>query len=144
MKLIVPAVYEDGFLERMAELPIAHYYGATATDAGLRANGELPAVADDAFAAYVARAHSQGQQFFYCLNVACLGNREFTAEGSWLVERFAGSPTSDATASCRRTLMVGFAKRRFPKLAVAVERQWHRYVDKALYSRRKAPTSLSA
>ena len=59
MKLIVPAVYEDGYLEGMAELPIAHYYGATATDAGLRANGELPAISDHAFADYVAKVHSR-------------------------------------------------------------------------------------
>jgi collagenase-like PrtC family protease len=136
MKLIVPAVYEDGFLAGMAELPIAHYYGATVTDAGLRANGELPAVTDDAFAAHVAKAQSQGQQFFYCLNVACLRNREFTAEGQrWLVERLGWI----ADVGCDGVVLsnpylIAFAKRRFGKLAVAVSSaNGIDSVDKALY-----------
>ena len=136
MKLIVPAVYEEGFVQGMAPLPIAHYYGASAADAGLRANGELPAAADDAVAAYVAGAHAQGQQFFYCLNVACLGNREFTAEGQrWLVERLGWI----ADVGCDGVVLsnpylVAFAKRRFSELAVAVSSaNGIDSVDKALY-----------
>ena len=136
MKLIVPAVYEDGFLAGMAELPIAHYYGATLTDAGLRANGELPAVTDDAFAAYVAEAHSLGHEFFYCLNVACLGNREFTAEGQrWLVERLGwiGDVGCDGVV-LSNPYLIAFAKRRFGQLAVAVSSaNGIDSVDKALY-----------
>ena len=49
----------------MAGLPISHYYGATATDAGLRANTELPQIGDDGLASWVAQAHGQGQGFFY-------------------------------------------------------------------------------
>jgi collagenase-like PrtC family protease len=136
MKLVVPAVYEEGFLDAMAGLPIAHYYGATAVDAGLRANAELPSIADDALAAYVARVKRQGQDFFYCLNVACLGNREFTAEGQrWLVERLGWI----ADVGCRGVVLsnpylVAFAKKRFPELEVAVSSaNGVDGVDKVLY-----------
>src|SRR6266436_1210824 len=88
MKLVAPAVFDESFLDAMADLPIAHFYGATTSDSGLRANTELPSITDDALAGYIEKAKRQGQDFFYCLNVACLGNREFTAEGQrWLVER---------------------------------------------------------
>ena len=122
MKLVVPAVYEESFLHSMAGLPIAHYYGATATDSGLRANTELPSISDDALAGYVEKAKRQGHDFFYCLNVACLGNREFTAEGQrWLVERLGWI----ADVGCRGVVLsnpylVAFSKRRFPALEVAV------------------------
>jgi hypothetical protein len=102
MRLVVPAVYEADFLDAMLEMPIAHYYGATAVDAGLRANGDLPSIGDDALAGYVATASRQGHDFFYCLNVACLGNREFTAEGQrWLVERLGCRARTASTASTR-------------------------------------------
>jgi collagenase-like PrtC family protease len=136
MKLVVPAVYEESFLDAMAGLPIAHYYGATATDAGLRANAELPSITDDALAGYVDKARAQGQDFFYCLNVACLGNREFTAEGQrWLVERLGWI----ADVGCRGVILsnpylVAFAKKRFPVLDVAVSSaNGIDSVDKVLY-----------
>ena len=136
MKLVVPAIYEDDFLDSMAGLPIAHYYGATATDAGLRANAELPPISDDALAAYVAKAKDQGHGFFYCLNVACLGNREFTADGQrWLVERLG----SIAETGCQGVVLsnpylIAFAKKRFPRLEVAVSSaNGIDSVDKVLY-----------
>ena len=136
MQLVVPAVYEEGYLEAMAGMPISHYYGASTSDAGLRANSDLPNIADDALAAYVAKVHAQDQRFFYCLNVACLGNREFTADGQrWLVERLGWM--SDAGCDgivLSNPYLVAFAKKRFPSLQVAVSSaNGIDSVDKALY-----------
>jgi collagenase-like PrtC family protease len=136
MRLVVPAVYSADFLDAMADMPIAHYYGATAADAGLRANGDLPSISDDALADYVAKAKRQDQDFFYCLNVACLGNREFTAEGQrWLVERLGWiSEAGCAGVVLSNPYLVAFAKKRFPKLAVAVSSaNGIDSVDKVLY-----------
>ncbi len=122
MKLVVPAVFDEDFLDSFAGFPIGHLYGAAATDAGLRANGELPQIAEDALAAYVARARVLGFGFFYALNAACLGNREFTADGQrWLVERLGWI----AEIGCQGVVLanpylVAFAKKRFPALEVAV------------------------
>ena len=122
MPLVVPALYETSYLDEMADLPIAHLYGASARDSGLRANNELPAAPDDALAAFVAAARARGLDFFYCLNVSCLGNREFTAEGQrWIVERLGFI----VDAGCRGVVLsnpylVAFAKKRFPALEVAV------------------------
>jgi len=136
MKLVVPAVYQDDFLDAMAAMPISHYYGATATDAGLRANTELPSITDEALAEYVARAHAQEQEFFYCLNVACLGNREFTADGQrWLVERLGALAESGCDGVVlSNPYLIAFAKRRFPSLQVAVSSaNGVDSVDKVLY-----------
>src|SRR5256886_2105512 len=136
MRLVVPAIYDRDFLDAMAGLPISHYYGATATDAGLRANTELPQIGDDGLASWVAQAHRQGQGFFYCLNVACLGNREFTAEGQrWLVERLGWmSDVGCDGVVLSNPYLVAFAKKRFPSLQVAVSSaNGIDSVDKALY-----------
>ena len=88
MKLVVPAVFQRDFLDAVAPLPIDHLYGATGGDVGLRAQQWLPQPEADELASYVESARERGIAFFYCLNVACLGNREFTAEGQrWLVDR---------------------------------------------------------
>ena len=122
MKLVVPAVYENDFLGAMAGLPITHLYGATGGDAGLRANDSLPHLSDDALADYVADARAAGIGFFYCLNVACLGNREFTAEGQrWLVERLGWIQDVGCAGVClSNPYLIAFSKRRFPKLEIAV------------------------
>ncbi|HUE37853.1 MAG TPA: U32 family peptidase [Candidatus Binatia bacterium] len=136
MKLVVPAVYEESYLAAMAPLPISHYYGASAADAGLRANSDLPSIADDALAAYVSKIHAQDQRFFYCLNVACLGNREFTAEGQrWLVERLGWmSEIGCDGVVLSNPYLVAFAKKRFPSLLVAVSSaNGIDSVDKVLY-----------
>lgn len=136
MRLVVPAVYEDDFLDAMAGMPIAHYYGSTATDSGLRANGDLPSISDDALADYVTKARRQDHDFFYCLNVACLGNREFTSEGQrWLVERLGWiSDVGCAGVVLSNPYLVVFAKKRFPKLAVSVSSaNGIDSVDKVLY-----------
>ena len=122
MKLVVPAVYEDDFLDGVKELPITHIYGATGRDAGLRANDALPDLDDDALAGYVARAREAGIGFFYCLNVSCLGNREFTAEGQrWLVERLGWIEDVGCDGVClSNPYLIAFSKKRFPRLEVAV------------------------
>ena len=136
MRLVVPAIYDRDFLDAMAGLPIAHFYGSTATDSGLRANSDLPRIGDDGLADFVAAAHRQSQAFFYCLNVACLGNREFTAEGQrWLVERLGWI----AEVGCDGVVLsnpylVAFAKKRFAALQVAVSSaNGIDSVDKVLY-----------
>src|SRR5688500_1445940 len=122
MKLVVPALFDASYLDSLAGLPIAHLYGASARDSGLRANNELPAAPDDALADFVAAARTRGLDFFYCLNVSCLGNREFTAEGQrWIVERLGFA----ADIGCEGVVLsnpylVAFAKKRFPGLRVAV------------------------
>lgn len=136
MKLVVPAVYDEGFLESMAGLPIAHFYGASAGDSGLRAQNELPALVDDALADYVAEARSLGFGFFYTLNASCLGNHEFTAEGQrWLVERLGWIGDVGCEGVClSNPYLVAFSKKRFPALKVAVSSaNGIDSVDKALY-----------
>jgi collagenase-like PrtC family protease len=136
MRLVVPAIYDRDFLAAMAGLPIAHFYGSTATDSGLRANSDLPAIGDGALASFVADAHRQEQGFFYCLNVACLGNREFTAEGQrWLVERLGWiSEVGCDGVVLSNPYLVAFSKKRFANLQVAVSSaNGIDSVDKALY-----------
>ncbi len=59
---------------RSGPLPIDHLYGAMGGDVGLRAPQWLPQPKADELANYVESARAKGIAFFYCLNVACLGN----------------------------------------------------------------------
>ena len=81
MKLVVPAIFQTDFLDTVGTAPIDHLYGAMGGDVGLRATQWLPQPKADELASYVEAARARSIAFFYCLNVACLGNREFTAEG---------------------------------------------------------------
>ncbi len=122
MKLVIPAVFDTGFLDTVAEHPISHLYGSVAGDAGLRANRWLPQPKADHIAEYVDYARNKGIAFFYCLNVACLGNREFTSEGQrWLVERLGWlEDIGAAGVVLSNPYLVAFARRRFPHLKIAV------------------------
>jgi collagenase-like PrtC family protease len=122
MKLVVPAVFDEGFLDAMAPLPIAHLYGAAGGDVGLRANQWLPQPKLDELAEYVAGARRRNVEFFYCLNVACLGNREFTADGQrWLVERLGAlDDLGVGGIVLSNPYLVAFAHKRFPRLRIAV------------------------
>ncbi|MEA2627221.1 MAG: hypothetical protein QOD06_3266, partial [Candidatus Binatota bacterium] len=136
MKLVIPAVYEDDFVDAVAELPIAHLYGASGGDSGLRANDALPQIADDALAEYVAQARNRGLGFFYALNASCFGNGEFTAEGQrWLVERLGWISDVGCDGVClSNPYLIAFAKKRFPTLRVAVSAATAAdSVDKILY-----------
>jgi collagenase-like PrtC family protease len=136
MKLIVPAVFEHGFLDTVAPLPVGHLYGAVGGDAGLRANQWLPQPKMEELGAYVEHARERGIPFFYCLNVACLGNREFTAEGQrWLVERL-GSLEDMAVEGVvlSNPYLIAFTRKRFPRLKIAVSTAAAiDSVDKALF-----------
>jgi collagenase-like PrtC family protease len=122
MKLVVPAVFEESFLEALAPLPIGHLYGAAGGDVGLRAGHWLPQPRQDEVSSYVAKAREKGLAFYYCLNVACLGNREFSAQGQrWLVEHLGAL----ADAGVRGVVLsnpylIAFVRRRFPGFSVAV------------------------
>jgi collagenase-like PrtC family protease len=122
MQLVAPAIMEPDFLDALAGLPIAHLYGASAGDVGLRANRWLPQPNEEVVVASVARARQLGFPFYYCLNVACLGNREFTAEGQrWLVERLGWlADTGCEGVVLSNPYLIAFAKKRFPQLRVAV------------------------
>lgn len=122
MKLIAPAVFDAAFLETIAPLPIGHLYGALGGDVGLRANQWLPQPKIEDLAAYVEGARTRGISVFYCLNVACLGNREFTAEGQrWLVERLGSLQDMGLEGIVlSNPYLIAFAHRRFPRLRIAV------------------------
>jgi collagenase-like PrtC family protease len=136
MKLVVPAVFQETFLAEVAPLPIGHLYGAIGGDAGLRAQQWLPQPKADELAAYVSRARERGMPFFYCLNVACLGNREFTAEGQrWLVERLGWVDEVGVEGTVlSNPYLIAFAHKRFPRLKIAVSTAAAiDSVDKALF-----------
>jgi collagenase-like PrtC family protease len=122
MKLVVPAIFNTDFLDTVAGYPISHLYGSVAGDVGLRANQWLPQPKADDFAQYVDYARRKGVAFFYCLNVACLGNREFTSEGQrWLVERLGWlADIGVEGVVLSNPYFVAFAHRRFPHLRIAV------------------------
>lgn len=121
MRLVIPAIFDTGFIDAIAEHPVSHLYGSVAGDVGLRANRWLPEPKADHLADYVEYARKKGVAFFYCLNVACLGNREFTAEGQrWLVERLGWLEDIGAEGVVlSNPYLVAFAHRRFPKLKIA-------------------------
>jgi collagenase-like PrtC family protease len=136
MKLVVPAIFEDGFLHAMAQMPVSHLYGAVGGDRGLRPNQWLPQPKIDELAAYVADARAKGIEFFYCLNAACIGNAEFTAEGQrWLVERLGWLVDSGIEGVVlSNPYMIAFTRRRFPRLKMAVSTAAAiDSVDKALF-----------
>jgi collagenase-like PrtC family protease len=136
MKLVIPAVFEQGFLDAMAPLPIAHLYGAMGGDVGLRANQWLEQPKFEDLADYVAGARARGIEFYYCLNVACLGNREFTAEGQrWLVERLGALDDLGVDGIVlSNPYLLAFAHKRFPNLKIAVSTAAAiDSVDKALF-----------
>lgn len=136
MKLVVPAVFEDGFLDSISSLPVGHLYGAMGGDVGLRPTRWLPQPKSDELAAYVASARANGIPFFYCLNVACLGNREFTADGQrWLVERLGWIEELGCVGVVLgNPYFVAFAHKRFPRLQIAVSTAAAiDSVDKALF-----------
>jgi collagenase-like PrtC family protease len=122
MELIVPAAYTDGFLEAMAALPVGHLYGALPRDPSLRSGDWLPDTSRHGLERYVEEAAARGMPFYYALNVACLGNREFSAEGQrWLVEQLGW--LSDAGVEgvvLANPYLIAFARARFPRLRVAV------------------------
>jgi collagenase-like PrtC family protease len=145
MKLVVPAVFDDEFLDAMAPLPIEHFYGAMGGDAGLRASQWLPQPKFDDLADYVAGTHRRGIEFFYCLNVACLGNREFTADGQrWLVERLGALDDLGIDGIVlSNPYLLAFAHKRFPRLRIAVSTAAAiDSVDKALFFERQGASVL--
>lgn len=136
MELIVPAHCDLDALEACAGLPIGHLYGALPRDPGLRSGDWLPAATADSIYSMVTRASELGIPFYYALNVACLGNREFTAEGQrWLVERLGWiADTGAEGVVLGNPYLVAFAKVRFPALRVAVSTAAAiDSVDKALF-----------
>lgn len=122
MKLIVPAMLDLDFPAAVSDLPIQHLYGALPFDPGLRAGGWLPQASPDDVAAYVERAAEHGMEFYYALNVACLGNDEFTAGGQrWLVERLGWLRDAGVHGVVlANPYLVAFVKSRFPDFHVAV------------------------
>lgn len=145
MKLVVPAFIDQSFLPTMAGVPLSHLYGAVGGDLGLRANQWLPQPRADEFAEFVARASESGVAFFYCLNVACLGNREFTAEGQrWLVERLGWlSDCGVAGVVLSNPYLIAFARKRFPHLEIAVSTATAiDSIDKALFFERQGANVL--
>ena len=122
MKLVIPAIFDTDFLDTVAGHPISHLYGSVAGDASLRANRWLPQPKADKLAQYVDYARRKGIAFFYCLNVACMGNHEFTSGGQrWLVERLGWLEEIGAEGVVlSNPYLVAFTRRRFPRLRVAV------------------------
>ena len=122
MKLVVPAVFQPEFLDSVASYPIDHLYGSIAGEPGLRAEQWLAQPQASTLAEYVEAAHAKGTEFFYCLNVACLGNREFTADGQrWMVERLGWLEDIGVDGIVlSNPYLIAFAGRRFPRLKVAV------------------------
>jgi len=122
MKLVVPAIFEDSYLDALAPVPVSHLYGAVGGDVGLRANQWLPQPKQDQFATYIEAARAKDIEFFYCLNVACLGNREYTADGQrWLVERLGWlDDMGVAGVVLSNPYLIAFAHKRFPSLQIAV------------------------
>ncbi len=122
MKLVVPAVFQRDFLDNAAAFPIDHLYGAMGGDVGLRAQQWLPQPKADELADYVECARARNVAFFYCLNVACLGNREFTADGQrWLVERLGWLDDLGVEGVVlSNPYLIAFAHKRFPRLRIAV------------------------
>lgn len=122
MEIILPAAFSEGFLPALEGLPVGHLYGALPRDPGLRAGDWLPGADEGSLCAYVERARSRGLPFYYALNVACLGNRELTAEGQrWLVERLGWLEELGVEGVVlSNPYLVAFARARFPQLRVAV------------------------
>jgi len=136
MEIVVPAVFTPAFLDAMATLPIGHLYGSLPDDPSLRASGWLPEAHGDRLEHTVAEARARGLDFYYALNVHCLGNREFTAEGQrWLVERLGRLVEAGvAGVVLSNPYLVRFAKRRFPELRITVSTATAiDSVDKALF-----------
>ena len=136
MKLVVPAVFEASFLDALAPMPVSHLYGAVGGDLSLRPKRWLPQPNADELADYVSRARQRGLQFFYCLNVACLANREFTAEGQrWIVERLGWLEDCGVDGVVlANPYLIAFAHKRFPRLQIAASTAAAiDSVDKALY-----------
>jgi collagenase-like PrtC family protease len=121
MKLIVPAVFQLDFLDAIASYPIDHLYGAMGGDVGLRAQNWLAQPKADELADYIQAARTRGIAFYYCLNVACLGNREYTAEGQrWLVEHLGWLDDLRVDGVVlSNPYVIAFAHRRFPRLKIA-------------------------
>lgn len=120
-KLIVPAVFEADFLDAVSQCPIDHLYGAMGGDVGLRAQNWLAQPKAEEIGAYIGAARARGIAFFYCLNVACLGNREYTAEGQrWLVEHLGWLDDLRVDGVVlSNPYVISFAHRRFPRLKIA-------------------------
>jgi collagenase-like PrtC family protease len=122
MELILPAAYAPGFLDAAAQLPTGHLYGALPRDPGLRSGAELPQATREQLSAYVDEARHRDLPFYYAMNVACLGNREFTAEGQrWLVEQLGWLVDARVRGIVlSNPYLIAFARARFPELEVAV------------------------
>jgi collagenase-like PrtC family protease len=145
MRLVVPALMNKEFLAKMSAMPISHLYGAVAGDVGLRANRWLPQPAAEHLSEFVAQSREAGVGFFYCLNVACLGNREFTAEGQrWMVERLGWlSDCGVEGVILSNPYLIAFAHKRFPELELAVSTAAAiDSVDKALFFERQGAQVL--
>jgi collagenase-like PrtC family protease len=121
-RLVIPAVFDEAFPRTAADLGVTHVYGALPNDPGLRASGWLPDASPEQLAHYVEACEDNGVEFYYALNVACLGNQEFTAEGQrWLVERLGWLVDVGVRGVVlSNPYLVAFATSRFPELHVAV------------------------
>ncbi len=123
MRLIVPAVFDAGFLDALDGLPISHLYGSAPHDPSLRASGWLPESGGaDGIARFGAEARRRGIAFYYALNVSCLGNREFTAEGQrWITERLGGLVDAGIEGVIlSNPYLISLCRARFPELRMVV------------------------
>jgi len=126
----------DGFLATAGGLPVGHLYGALPHDPGLRSGKDLPGSTHESLVAYVEEARRRGIPFYHALNAACLGNREFSAEGQrWLVEQLGSLVDAGVEGVVlANPYLIAFAAARFPELRVAVSTAAAiDSVDKALF-----------
>lgn len=136
MELIVPAAFEERFLDALEGLPVGHLYGSLPGAPSLRSADELPDASAGGLARYVARAGARGIPFYYALNAACMANREFSAEGQrWLVEQLGWLADGGVEGVVLgNPYLVAFARARFPALRIAVSTAAAvDSVDKALF-----------
>lgn len=140
MELIVPAIFEDGFVEALDGVPLDHLYGSLPGDPSLRAGGWLPDPDEGELARHLAAAATRGADFYYAFNVACLGNEEFTADGQrWLTERLGWLVDAGVHGVVlANPYLVAYVKARFPDLQVAISTAaCVDSVDKALFYERR-------
>ncbi|MDP3939383.1 MAG: U32 family peptidase, partial [Deltaproteobacteria bacterium] len=136
MKLVIPAMFGEGFLDDLAPDPVRWMYGSLPEEPGGRPRAWLPSVDLAGFGQRIADARERGIGFMYTLNASCSGNREQTAEGQRaLAERLGWLTESGAEGVVATSpYVVEMVKRRFPELRVCVSTLANvDDVDKALY-----------
>lgn len=124
MRLTIPANYDSSILPILKDLSVSEIYGRLNDDivGGGRPSYMAAPLRKKALSAYIRAIHTNGMEFNYLMNSACLGNREWTKGFQNQFERELMWLESQAvdTITVATPFLLEIIKKRHPRFKVKV------------------------